>query len=131
MDPKAWSELLFDTGAVAINRHHFGSLAPKSPLFNDVINVMIEYLYNTTSTKWFIPTYFWSESAKLFRPSDHMTSSARTHKLCRLARFNGRLKDCIDNEYTTFLKVYISMHDDVIGHWYLLVCDIFHKKTEI
>lgn len=23
------------------------------------------------------------------------------------------------------------MHDDVIGHWYLLVCDIFHKKAEI
>ncbi|KAI5334860.1 hypothetical protein L3X38_024993 [Prunus dulcis] len=36
LDPKAWSELLVDTGAIAIDRHHFGSLAPGSPLFDDV-----------------------------------------------------------------------------------------------
>ncbi|KAI5334900.1 hypothetical protein L3X38_025033 [Prunus dulcis] len=63
------------------------------------------------------------EGAKFVRPSDRMTSCARTHKLCRLARFNGRLKDC--------MQIYIPMHDDVMGHWYLLVCDIFHKKVEI
>ncbi|XP_020416873.1 uncharacterized protein LOC109948407 isoform X5 [Prunus persica] len=123
LDPKAWGELLVDTGVVAIDRHHFGSLAPGSPLFDDVINVMTEYLYDTTSTKWFLPTYFWSEGAKFVRPSNRMTSCARTHKLCRLVRFNGRLKDC--------MQIYIPMHNDVIGHWYLLVCDIFHKKAEI
>ncbi|KAL6288544.1 hypothetical protein ACE6H2_006054 [Prunus campanulata] len=74
---------------------------------------MAEYLYDTTSTKWFLPTYFWSDDAKFVRPSDRMTSCARTHKLCRLARFNGRLKDCMQ-----------------VG-FYLLVCDIFHKKAEI
>ncbi|BBN68196.1 hypothetical protein Prudu_327S000200, partial [Prunus dulcis] len=107
---KSGSELLVDTGVVAIDRHHFGSLAPGLPLFDDVINVMAEYLYDTTSTKWFLPTYFWSEGAKFVRPSDRMTSCARTHKLCRLARFNGRLKDC--------MQIYIPMHDDVIGHWF-------------
>ncbi|BFG30967.1 hypothetical protein CerSpe_172410 [Prunus speciosa] len=32
LDPKTWSELIVDIDAVAINRHHFGSLAPGSPL---------------------------------------------------------------------------------------------------
>ncbi|KAL6284527.1 hypothetical protein ACE6H2_015456 [Prunus campanulata] len=84
---------------------------------------MAEYLYDTTSTKWFLPTYFWLEGFKFVRPSDRMTSCARTHKLCRLARFNGQLKDC--------MQIYIPIHDDVIGHWYLLICDIFHKEAEI
>ncbi|XP_021802249.1 uncharacterized protein LOC110746345 [Prunus avium] len=84
---------------------------------------MAEYLYDTTSTKWFLPTYFWSAGAKLVRPSDRTTSCGRTQKICRLARFNGRLKDC--------MQIYIPMHDEVIGHWYLLICDIFHKKAEI
>ncbi|CAL9005546.1 unnamed protein product, partial [Prunus brigantina] len=61
--------------------------------------------------------------AKLVRPDDRMTSCARTHKLCHLVRFDGRLKDC--------MQIYIPMHYDIIGHWYLLVCDIFHKKVEI
>ncbi|CAB4278437.1 unnamed protein product [Prunus armeniaca] len=116
------NELLVDTGAVAIDHHHLRSLAPGSPLFDDIINVMADYLYDTTSTKWFLPTYFWSECAKFARPSDRMTSCARTHNFC-LARFNGRLKDC--------MQIYIPMHEDVIGHWYLFICDIFHKKAEI
>ncbi|ONI14080.1 hypothetical protein PRUPE_4G261000 [Prunus persica] len=110
LDPKAWGELLVDTGVVAIDRHHFGSLAPGSPLFDDVINVMTEYLYDTTSTKWFLPTYFWSEGAKFVRPSNRMTSCARTHKLCRLVRFNGRLKDCMQLLYLDSV-----FHDDILS----------------
>ncbi|XP_021802248.1 uncharacterized protein LOC110746343 [Prunus avium] len=36
LDPNVWSELLVSTGDVAINRRHFGSLAPGLPLFDDV-----------------------------------------------------------------------------------------------
>ncbi|CAB4309092.1 unnamed protein product [Prunus armeniaca] len=110
-----------DRDLLTIDHHHLRSLAPGSPLFDDIINVMADYLYDTTSTKWFLPTYFWSECAKFARPSDRMTSCARTHNFC-LARFNGRLKDC--------MQIYIPMHEDKAEIWDSLPDARHNKKRE-
>ncbi|CAL8134144.1 unnamed protein product [Prunus armeniaca] len=50
------------------------------------------------------------EGAKLVCPSDRMTSCARTQKLCHLARFDGRLKDCMQLLYLDSI-----FHDHILS----------------
>ncbi|XP_050371951.1 uncharacterized protein LOC126789914 [Argentina anserina] len=99
------------------------TLAPDTPIVNEVINFICDFMSRDNPNAWYLPTWFATAANAPVAPGvSYHSKKLDTRNVCNMWRFEGRIDTCE--------MVFIPVHL-LSGNWFLIVVHVRRRVAEV